>query len=221
MSSTKQIQYNTVAQQEIEQKIEKLVDLVELVKLQDEIEQHDPSNPIDYSRIYRELIPARLNKLWFNGLLMDGQPVEKFLYDEIEPKLSKYLKKLGIDSQECFVSVEIGMYNEEYPNDWNMTFYMGFDTFGDENIEPGFAIFKIPLYNGEIPSWYIEPAKLIRGEQYDGEFYIKWNDYKGYGESIGCLIHQGEGIFYDFKVPVPYEGLYDYLSDGGFVLRLD
>lgn len=209
--------------EEIKQKVEQFTDLKELPCLYELIECNARSfGKGEYMDLYLNIIPSRLNKLWFNGLLLDSKPLEGIIYDEIEPKLSRFLHNKGIDNQECFLYVYPQYYSEEYPDNWGLEFFMGFDLFETEKDECGWCVFKITITDQGyyLNEKYFEQKYLNNSLD---SFYIDWEDGKcsNSNENIKYILNQTGKTFYEYKTPQPYKNLADYFSDGGSVLRLD
>ena len=203
---------------ELEEKVKQFTDLKELPYLCELIESN--GRELDrgmYMKLHTETIPEQINKLWFNGLLLNGEPMESIIYDKIEPELRGFLNNEGIDAQECFLSVNPGWYNEDYPDNWILEFYMGFDLFGDDEGDCGWAIFKFILDSQGYSCFNRRNFEKVTMQPLEVGFGFNW----GHGEPINYYISRGKRTFYSYKTPSPYKGLHDYFSDGGYTLRLD
>ena len=164
--------------EEIKGKIERFTDLKELPYLCELIEINGRKlEPGEYMRLHKDIIPETINKLWFNGLLLNGEPMESIIYDKIEPELRGFLTEKGIDSQECFLSIEPGGYNEEYPDDWELDFYMGFDVFGDGEENCGWAIFRFVIDSAGCLSFHKRTFQEINMQPYEMGFGLEWYTY--------------------------------------------
>lgn len=221
-------------EQELEQSISTLTDLKDLPMLCEELEKltfSHSSQPGEsfYTRAHRELIPNRLSELWYAGLLLNGEPLEEFAYEKMEPVFQEYLSRNGMEGQECFLSVYPETVSEERPEEWTLRFFMGFDIFEGDAVEegeepnlPGWGVFKFTVHSWQYPS---QSCKAIHQvplmDEEAGPSSIDWNYYDTSGYYSGFYMERGRGMFYSRKTGNPFKGLWEVFSDGGYVLRLD
>ena len=171
-----------------------------------------------YDMYHFEMVPAWIRKHWGKDMTFKKENLFDFLYKKWEPKFKQFLKDRGLDSQECFVSYEVGS-NADEPTDNYYTGYfkMGFDVWEEaadkKDAKSGWALFTFTENS------YFRPddIKVIEGNDADS----RRNSYLRDRSEISAVIGLGQGTFYTFKTEAPYKGLHDYFGDGGYILRLD
>jgi len=190
----------------------------------------------EYNYLYRTLIPNWINENWAKGMQYDEQDIFRYLYEEHETEFRKYLHLLGYEAQECFVSYlqcSNGPREDDEKEYADGGFIMGFDIFGKEDTEDKDG----NIVPGHLPGWAVfqwDYNTCGGGMNLKGYSNYKPNKYGSYnfrsddcGTNAKCTVCLEGKMFYDFKITGSYGSsgdglpLWDYLSDGGFTLRMD
>ena len=219
-------------EQELKQRIQQLVDLKDLPSLVEDLErfgfedrqlrQPELYGKSFYTQAHTQLLPNRLSELWFAGLLLDGKPLEDFVYDKMEPVFQEYLVENGMEGQECFLCVHPEMVSEERPEEWTLHFFMGFDIFeGEEDgeLQPsGWGVFRFTVHSWQYPSQSVKSISRVKTQDPDGGFTsIDWENGDSYYPQF-YMERKGK-MFYSRTESG--EKLWELISDGGYTLRLD
>lgn len=222
-------------EQELKQRIQQLVDLKDLPSLVEDLErfgfedrqlrQPELYGKSFYTQAHTQLLPNRLSELWFAGLLLDGKPLEDFVYGKMEPVFQKYLEKNGMEGQECFLCVHPEMVSEERPEEWTLHFFMGFDIFEGDAVEegeepdlPGWGVFRFTVHSWQYPSQSVKG--IGRVWKSSREFNVTDIDWNGADSYYPQFYMEREGKMF-YSRTEKGEKLWELFSDGGYTLRLD
>jgi len=163
----------------------------------------------EYDNFYRVTIPEWVDKFWMKGMTFNGDDLNELLNKRYRPEFEEYLKGLGYNYQEAFVSYGVGSNGLEDEGSSVGTFKIAYDIFKEN--ESGWILFEFHIIQYGRPD-IKEPVEFDRDSRMP---------YINFETDVITVMKLGDGTFYSYKIERPYDNLADYFGDGGYILRKD
>ncbi len=191
-----------------------------------------------YMKFHRELVPTWAKGLWMDKLKSGGESMDNvYKYANV---FQEYIKEKGYDSQECFLTYNLGHGDNEVSEAFSDIsidfdnldqsvnelvskikstevyhyyrgfFVMGFDVMAKEGEE-----------NGGFAAFAFKtssPTQISTFKMTDSVTSIRPEDES---DVVEATFMPNTDTFYRYKTERPYKDLADLYSEEGFVLRLD
>lgn len=190
--------------EDFEQRLSRTRDIWEMNKIGDIVEMNGEHLGKDYNKFHQEVVPKWITDNYAN-LTYDDTSLTNIINDHVS-QFKTLLKEEWEEIDHVYTSYEVGMWDEEYPNDpADGKFKFGVDLYKDGS--EGYAVMCV------------EPDKW--GNKCQFEKVDDLNELHNVTESSGgrstCGYFVEEGsTFRNKKIDYPFHTLQHKLEDGGY-----